>query len=110
MSIPTLSFSLAEKSAIVKLMYSVILADGYVHPGEINAFKHFMYAFDFDSNFIQQANAISQEQGEMILLQMPTEKKRHFLQLLKDMAKSDGFVHKKEIALILNFCATIGIE
>ena len=102
MTIPTLPFSLAEKSAIVKLMYSVILADGHVHPGGIDAFKQFMHAFDFDSNFIQQSNAISQEQGEMILTNMPTEKKKIFVQLLEDMAKSYGFVHEKEIALILN--------
>ena len=110
MTVPTLTFSLAEKSAIVKLLYSVILADGFVHPKEIDAFKEFMYIFDFDSNFIQQANAISQEQGELILQRMPEEKKRQLAKLLDDMAKSDGFVHEKEITLIMDVCATIGMS
>ena len=109
MTIPSLPFNLAEKSAIVKLMYSVIIADGQVHPQEINAFKQFMHIFDFDSNFIQQANTISPEQGEMILTGMSSEKKELLADILEDMAKSDRFVHEKKTVLLKSIFASIAV-
>lgn len=68
-----------------------------------------MHTFDFDSNFIQQANAMSSDQSEMILKGMFSEKKKILTNLLEDMAKSDGFVHEKEMTLIIDVCSAMGI-
>lgn len=40
---------------------------------------------------------------------MPEEKKKQLAGLLEGMAKSDGFVHEKEMSLIMDVCTTMGI-
>ena len=47
-----MKFEISEKLAIVNLVDSVIMADGEVHKGEINAFSDLMEVIDFDSNFL----------------------------------------------------------
>ena len=46
-----MEFDISEKLAIVHLIDSVIIADGKVHKGEINALSKLMPIIDFDSNF-----------------------------------------------------------
>ena len=104
-----IGFSLAEKLAIVQAIDSVILADGTVHKGEINVLSKLMYRIDFDSNFIVQARNISDEQRSSIVKGMSEDKKKALAEILDEVAKADGFVHKKEIALILDICAAMGI-
>ncbi len=109
MSSSTIGFSLAEKLAIVQALDSVILADGTVHNGEINALSELMYHIDFDSNFIVQARNLTANQGLLILNDMTSEKKEALVVILKKMAIADGFVHKKETALMVNIFSSIGI-
>jgi uncharacterized tellurite resistance protein B-like protein len=100
MNIPHLSFSLAEKLAIVNAIDALILVDGNVHNGEINVLTKLMKSIDFDSNFIVQARNIATDQCVLILNQMPKEKKDNLTQILQEVAISDGFCHEKETALI----------
>lgn len=74
-----IGFSLAEKLAIVQALDSVILADGTVHNGEVNALSDLMNRIDFDSNFIIQARNLSSNQGMLILKNMTSKKKRPYL-------------------------------
>ncbi len=104
-----MEFDLSEKLAIVKMIDSVILADGKVHNGEINALGQLMNSIHFDSNFIVQARNIETEQGLLILKGMSHQKKKALAAILEDVAISDGFVHQKEMSLILGICASIGI-
>ncbi|MUH37099.1 TerB family tellurite resistance protein [Zobellia amurskyensis] len=96
----TAAFTLAEKLAMVHVVNSVILADGYVHDGEINAVTQLMQEIDFDSNFIMQARNIESEQAISILKQMPSEKKKNLENILEMTAISDGFKHTKETSLM----------
>lgn len=105
----TIGFSLAERLAIVQALDSVILADGTVHKGEINALSGLMHRIDFDSNFIVQARNLPLDQGLLILKEMTPEKKKVLAEILEEMAISDGFVHEKEIALMTNIFSSIGI-
>ncbi len=104
-----MEFTLAEKLAIVHAVDAVMYADGIIHNGEINALGLLMHHIDFDSNFIVQARNVAIEQGMLILAGMPEVKKVALAGILKDMAKADGFVHQKEVTLIFNILASIGI-
>lgn len=105
----TITFSLAEKLAIVQALDSVIFADGSVHSGEINTLSELMHRLDFDSNFIVQARNLSPEQGILVLENMSEEKKLIISEILQEMALADGFLHNKEKSLILGICEAIGI-
>tara|TARA_R110002126_G_scaffold82374_2_gene202006 strand:- start:559 stop:891 length:333 start_codon:yes stop_codon:yes gene_type:complete len=104
-----MKFDISEKLAMVNVIDSVIVADGKVHKGEINALSKLMEVIDFDSNFLIQARAIETEQSIVILKGMPQEKKNQLAQILEDVALSDGFLHEKENDVIDHIFSSIGI-
>lgn len=105
----TQMFTVAEKLALVNAIESVIHADELIHQGELNILGHLMQRIDFDSNFIVQARNIELRQGLSILNAMNDTKKKTLTGILKEVAKSDGFVHEKETALIANISSFIGV-
>ncbi|MDV7137343.1 TerB family tellurite resistance protein [Maribacter sp. TH_r10] len=110
MSTTITNFSLAEKLAIVQTVDAVIIADGTVHKGELNAMGELMHRIEFDSNFILQARNISEEQAKLILRSMTMDKKKILMTILEEIAISDGFVHKKESDLIADIYSFIDME
>lgn len=104
-----MDFNIAEKLAIVMAIDSIIVADGLIHNGEIDHLSKLMGRIDFDSNFIVYARNITPEQGMKILKGMSHEKKIALAGILEEVANSDGFVHKKETALIVRITAAMGI-
>tara|TARA_R110001592_G_scaffold94994_2_gene274183 strand:+ start:5946 stop:6278 length:333 start_codon:yes stop_codon:yes gene_type:complete len=104
-----MKFDISEKLAMVNVIDSVIVADGKVHKGEINALSKLIEVIDFDSNFLIQARAIETEQSIVILKEMPQEKKNQLAQILEDVALSDGFLHEKENDVIDHIFSSIGI-
>ena len=102
-------FSLAEKLAIVNAIDAVILVDGIVHDGEITTLSKLMSVIDFDSNFIIQARNIEAEQGMAILKNMSQQKRENLAFILEEVAFSDGFLHKKEKALLEKTFSSMGI-
>lgn len=104
-----MKFDISEKLAMVNLIDAVIIADGKVHEGEINALSLLMDVIDFDSNFLIQARTIETDQSVEILKNMPQEKKDKLAQILEDVALSDGFVHEKENDLMNHIFTAIGI-
>lgn len=104
-----MDLNLAEKLAIVKMIYSMVYADGVVHSGEINEVSKLMKIIDFDSNQIQYAQNIETEQSIAILQQMTDAKKKALNTMLEDIAKSDGFVHEKEVALLNSIFLSIAV-
>ena len=97
----------AERLAIVKMIYSMVYADGVVHRGEINEVSKLMKVIDFDSNQIQYAQNIEQEQSISILQKMTDAKKKELTRILEELAKSDGFVHKKETEFLDSVLASL---
>ncbi|QCX01430.1 TerB family tellurite resistance protein [Aggregatimonas sangjinii] len=102
-----MDFTLAEKLAIVKAVDAIVIADGVVHNGEIDHVQQLMHTIDFDSNFIVQARNIPAGHDIKILKEMPDNKKTDLARILKEVANSDGFVHKKETALMSQIFAAI---
>ncbi|MDO6470761.1 TerB family tellurite resistance protein [Maribacter sp. 1_MG-2023] len=105
-----MEFEISEKLAMVHLIDSVIVADGEVHNGEINALTKLMTIIDFDSNFLIQARSIDIEQSVNILKDMPEDKKSNLAQILKDVAISDGYIHEKESDVIRHVFSEIGLS
>lgn len=105
-----MNFNLAEKLAIVKVIDSVIHADGIVHNGEIDILSKLMYIIDFDSNFLIYSRNIDIEQGTLIMNSMPIDKKKKVKEILEQVAISDGFVHEKEKQLLSKLYSSIGIS
>ena len=103
-----MKFDISEKLAMVNVIDSVIVADGEVHNGEINALSKLMEIIDFDSNFLIQARTIDTEQSIVILNGMPQEKKDRLVKILEDVALSDGFFHDKENDVINHIHKSIG--
>ncbi len=91
-----MKLNLAEKLAFVKMIYAMVKADGLVHPMEIEAVSKLMQILDFDSNHFQVAQNLELNQAIAILGKMTETKKDRLEQILKDLAKCDGFVHLKE--------------
>ncbi|MRI00769.1 hypothetical protein GH721_09550 [Kriegella sp. EG-1] len=110
MKIPNLGFSLVEKFAIVQAVDAVIVADGKIHKGEINALSQLMRRIDFETNFILQARNMSLDQGRAILSEMSYQKKKAIVNILEEIAMSDGFIHEKESTLITSIINHIGIR
>ncbi len=104
-----MELNLAEKLAIVKMIYSMVYADGVVHSGEINEVSKLMKEIDFDSNQIQYAQNIETEQSIAILQKMTDAKKKGLTKILEDLAKSDGFVHEKEVELLNSIFVSISV-
>lgn len=104
-----MEFNLAEKLAIVKMIYSMVYADGIVHSGEISEVSKLMKEIDFDSNQIQYAQNIEKEQSIAILQKMTNTKKKVLTKMLEDLAKSDGFVHQKETELLNSIFSSLQV-
>ncbi|WP_299798099.1 TerB family tellurite resistance protein [uncultured Maribacter sp.] len=105
-----MEFEIPEKLAMVHLIDSVIVADGEVHNGEINALTKLMTIIDFDSNFLIQARSIDIEQSVNILKGMSEDKKSKLAQILEDVAISDGYIHEKESDVIRHVFSEIGLS
>lgn len=105
----TTALSLPEKFAFVKMVDSVINADEVIHDAEIEIMDQLMHRYKFDSAFIAKAKEKTIDECISILISMPPEKKSVVIQMLKVVALSDGFVHKKEMAMIIDYCESIGL-
>ncbi|HAF76459.1 MAG TPA: hypothetical protein DCG42_03985 [Maribacter sp.] len=105
-----MEFDISEKLAIVHLIDSVIIADGKVHEGEINALSKLMPIIDFDSNFLIQARTIDIDQSVLILKEMTEDKKSKLVEILEEVAISDGYVHEKESDVIRHVFSEIGVS
>ena len=105
-----MEFDISEKLAIVHLIDSVIIADGKVHEGEINALSKLMPIIDFDSNFLIQARTIDIDQSVLILKEMTADKKSKLAEILEEVAISDGYVHEKESDVIRHVFSEIGVS
>jgi uncharacterized tellurite resistance protein B-like protein len=105
----SLVFTIAEKLALVSAINSVIVADDLIHQAELTLLNQLMLRIDFDTNFILQARSITDEQRLLIVKSLSEDKKKVLAEILDEVANSDGFVHEKEMELILGICTAMGV-
>lgn len=104
-----ITLSLPEKLAFVKMVDAVITADEIIHDAEIEIMSQLMNRYAFDNAFVAKAKEENLEECISILTSLSIEKKSKLIRMLKVVAISDGFVHKKEITLIIQYCENIGL-
>ena len=95
-----MEFTRKEKLAILKMVDYVILADSKVDPAEMNFLIRLMDRFDFNSLFVGQARNLNKVEAYNVIRLMPLYKKKRLVELLDEVAHSDGFLHEKEIIKI----------
>ncbi len=108
-STSTVTFNIPEKMALVKMIYSVIIADRLVHKKEIQLMTNLTQRLNFDTSFIEQAQTMNTDESIAILDDMEKHKKQVVGRILHEVAKADGFVHDNEMTLLLNIFSAIGI-
>lgn len=104
-----MNFEESVKIAFVKLIYDVIKADGKVHPGELDALNNLKKSIGLDDALLKQANELDYDDAIVTLYNIPYEQKLALAKILEEVAMSDGIVHKKEMALIIETFINIGI-
>lgn len=105
-----MEFTRDEKLAVVKMVDYVILADSKVDPAEMKLLTQLMQRFKFDSFFIGQARNLNKDKAFKTLSLMPMDKKKILVELLDEVAISDGLVHEKEIIKIMETLQHMGVE
>jgi len=104
-----MKFDHEEKMAVIKMTYEVILADGKIHPSEIEALEKLKSKIGFDEKFFAAAQKIDADEALVPLHKMSFEKKKDLARILEDMAIADQNLHENEMNLIIQTFKNIGI-
>jgi len=104
-----MNFSHGERLALAKTFDELIIADQIVHEEEINYLDKLKKLLDLDEVFLIKARDLDNDLRLEIIKDMTETKKKSFLNLVIELAKSDGFVHLNEAELIHNLCESIGV-
>lgn len=102
-------FEELEKKAIYVMTNQVVLADGTVHPNELEAMKKLQKDIGMSSNLVSEAQSTTVEEALVSLHNMTFPKKKVLAKILEDMAVSDNHLHEKEMHLIIQTFKNIGI-
>ena len=105
-----MEFTKEEKLVVIKMVDYVILADSKVASEEMNLLTQLMERFSFDVFFIARARNLKKMEALEILAKMPLKKKKLLANLLEEVALSDGFVHEKEVFLIMEALDHMGLS
>jgi len=104
-----MNFSHGERLALAKTFDELIVSDHIIHEEEINYLDKLKKLLDLDAVFLIKARDLDNDLRLEILKDMTESKKKSFLNLLIELAKSDGLIHLNEAELIQNFSEAIGI-
>ena len=97
------------KAAFVKMIYEVIKADGKVHPAELIMLNKLQQTIGFDDAFLERTKQLDYDNALITLYNIPHEQKKALANILDEVAMSDGSIHKKEMALIIDTFINIGL-
>ncbi|CAM4389419.1 TerB family tellurite resistance protein [Zobellia nedashkovskayae] len=102
-------FEELEKKAIYVMTNQVVLADGTIHPSELEAMKQLQEDIGMGSDLIKEAQEITVEEALVSLHNMTYPKKKVLAKILEEMAISDNHLHENEMHLIIQTFKNIGI-
>ncbi|MBU2945771.1 hypothetical protein [Zobellia uliginosa] len=102
-------FDKEEKKAIYVMTNQVVLADGTVHPNELEAMSQLQEDIGMNAILVSDAQETTVEEALVSLHNMTYPKKKVLAQILEDMAVSDDHLHEKEMNLIIQTFKNIGI-
>ena len=91
-----------EKYAIVHVLSQIMSADGIIHPKE-EEYMNLVYSeLGISIGDIECLSDIDDNFAKRILNDMNESKKKCVVEMFLSMAKSDGFFHPSEMAIIEN--------
>jgi uncharacterized tellurite resistance protein B-like protein len=97
------------KAAFVKMIYEVIQADGKVHPAELEILNELKKTLGFDDAFLERTKKLNHDNALVTLYNIPHEQKKALVNILDEVAISDGSVHQKEMDLMIETFINIGL-
>lgn len=89
-----------EKIAIVTILSQIMNADGVIHPNEEDYMNKVYAELGIMISDMEDITNMDEIQAKSIINAMLDEKKKYALSFFVLMAKSDGFVHPSESAII----------
>ncbi len=104
-----MEFDFNEKLAIIKITTDVIKVDDLLHKGEMKFLEQLKKDIGFDIPIVEAAEDLDYDTALITLNKLPYKKKQVIVQILRDVAVSDNFLHEKEMDLILSTFVNIGL-
>ena len=93
-------FTINEKYAIVCILSQIMNADGIIHPKEEEYLNEVYAELGIRISDIEIITNIDILQAKMIISDITEEQRLFVRSLFVNMAKSDGYIHPKESAII----------
>lgn len=99
--------TIEQKYAIVAILSQIMNADGVIHPKEEEYMDKVYVELGIKIGDIDDVTNIDEFQARQIVRKMSEEQRLYSHDLFVSMAKSDGYIHPKEYAIIeQTFCVS----
>lgn len=95
-----IQLTIQQKYAIVTILTQIMNADGVIHPKEEEYMDKVYMELEIKIGDIEDMTNIDEFQAKQIVREMPEEQRLFAQNLFISMAKSDGYYHPKESAII----------
>lgn len=94
------TLSVNEKYAIINILSQIMAADGIIDPGEEEYMDNVFNELGITISDLEDASAIDAIHAKSIINEMSASHKEYTRLLFLGMAKSDGYVDPREMAVI----------
>lgn len=95
-----IQLTIQQKYAIVAILTQIMNADGVIHPKEEEYLDKVYVELGIKIGDIEDMTNMDGIQAKQIVREMSEEQRQYSKNLFVSMAKSDGFFHPKESAII----------
>lgn len=104
-----MQFTQNEKLAVASTVIQIIKADNLLHMGEIGFMEQLKKQIGIDIPIVEAAEDLDRDTALITLHQMTYQKKKALVQIVREAALSDDFLHENEMNLILQTFVNIGL-
>lgn len=95
-----IQLTIQQKYAIVAILTQIMNADGVIHPQEEEYMDKVYMELGITIGDIEDMTNIDEFQAKQIVREMSEQQRLYSQNLFVSMAKSDGYFHPKELAII----------
>ena len=95
-----IQLTVQQKYAIVAILSQIMNADGVIHPKEEEYMNKVYIELGIKIGDIEDMTNMDEFQARQIVREMSEEQRQYSQDLFVSMAKSDGYIHPKEYAII----------
>ena len=104
-----MEFTNLEKSAIIRVLTDIMLADGVVDPGEKSYLIQIFNVLNADKTILDSAKSIRVSESLAILSQMTDAKKTALAVMMQQMIEADNDIDEKEMEIFVAVFVAAGI-